>query len=76
MNLLKVVEFIFILMVLVFLAIFSIFFLICLEVYQFLAAVDAPLSFRIITLTVMALVFIYILRGIISKAEDYRNNHE
>lgn len=72
MNILKTVEFIFVIMILVFLAIFIIFIILCIEVYSFLTAVEAPIYIRIIILSGMGFVFIYILRGIILKAEEYR----
>lgn len=75
MNLLKIVEFIFSIIILVFVAIFAIFILLCIEVYSFLVNIEAPLYFRIITLTVMALIFLFIVRGIIFKAEEF-NFHE
>lgn len=72
MNFLKIVEFIFVIMLLVFLAMFAIFIVLCVEVYAFLCNIDAPFYLRVIIIMVMAFVFLYILRGIISKAEDYK----
>lgn len=72
MNLFKIVEFIFVIMILVFLAIFVIFIVLCLEVYSFLSNVEAPMPMRIVILSLMALVFLYILRAILSKAEDLK----
>lgn len=76
MNLSKIVEFIFVLMVLVFLAIFIIFITLCLEVYTFLTNIETSLTFRIVTMVVMAFTFLYILRGIILRAEDFHDFYD
>lgn len=72
MNLLKLVEFIFVIMILVFMAILAIFIVLCAEIYTFLGNISAPMYLRIIILSLMALIFIYIIRGIISKTEDFK----
>jgi len=78
MNIINFVEFIFIIMILVFLAIFVIFIILTIEIYTFLTNLNTSFTLRIIILSSMAFVFLYILRGIISKAEDFHEiyHHE
>lgn len=72
MNLVKLVEFIFVIMILVFMAILAIFIVLCAEIYTFMCNISAPMYLRVITLSLMALVFIYIIKAIISKADDFK----
>jgi hypothetical protein len=71
MKLYKIFEFAYIIIILVFLAFLSIFFVIAMEINSFLVNIATPWPTRIFIFALLGLVFFLIINHVKSKIDDF-----